>query len=107
MQSIHSPRILIVSCLLAVLAFAAALDRGTLLAQSADEGSATQKCAPPSPDLRAELIHYRHKLVYETNRDGNWELYVCNADGSHPVNLTRTPDVGELYPKPSPDGTKI
>jgi Tol biopolymer transport system component len=32
---------------------------------------------------------------------------VCNADGSDPVNLTRTPDVDELYPKPSPDGSKI
>src|SRR6266478_119798 len=63
--------------------------------------------ATDSQDLLAELKTYRHKLVYETNRDGNWELYLCNADGSHPVNLTRTPDVDELYPKPSPDGTKI
>jgi Tol biopolymer transport system component len=60
-----------------------------------------------SSDLLSELRGYRHKLVYETNRDGNWELYVCNADGSDPVNLTRTPDVHELYPKPSPDGSKI
>src|SRR6266478_554462 len=63
--------------------------------------------ATDSQDLLAELKTYRHKLVYETNRDGNWELYLCNADGSNPVNLTRTPDVDELYPKPSPDGTKI
>src|SRR5215472_15932469 len=62
---------------------------------------------PESKDLLAELKTYRHKLVYETNRDGNWELYLCNADGSSPVNLTRTPDVDELYPKPSPDGSKI
>ena len=64
---------------------------------------------PPdgSSDLLAELRSYPHKIVYETNRDGNWELYLCNADGSDPVNLTRTPDVDELYPKPSPDGSKI
>jgi Tol biopolymer transport system component len=60
-----------------------------------------------SKELLAELKHYPHKIVYETNRDGNWELYLCNADGSNPVNLTRTPEVDELYPKPSPDGTKI
>src|SRR5262249_4784264 len=60
-----------------------------------------------SKELLAELKHYQHKLVYETNRDGNFELYLCNADGSNPVNLTRTPDIDELYPKPSPDGTKI
>jgi Tol biopolymer transport system component len=64
---------------------------------------------PPegSADLLAELKGYRHKIVYETNRDGNFELYLSNADGSNPVNLTKTPDVQELYPKPSPDGTKI
>ena len=61
----------------------------------------------PSPDLLAELKTYPHKIVYETNRDGNWELYLVNADGSNPVNLTKTPDIDELYPKPSPDGTKI
>ena len=60
-----------------------------------------------SSDLLAELANYRHKIVYESNRDGNWELYLCNADGSHPVNITRTADVDELYPKPSPDGSKI
>lgn len=60
-----------------------------------------------SKDLLAELKTYRHKIVYETNRDGNWELYICNADGSNPVNLTNTKDVDELFPKPSPDGTKI
>lgn len=63
--------------------------------------------AKESKDLLAELKPYRHKIVYETNRDGNWELYLCNADGSNPVNLTNTKDVDELYPKPSPDGSKI
>jgi dipeptidyl aminopeptidase/acylaminoacyl peptidase len=63
--------------------------------------------AASSSDLLKELASYRNRIVYETNRDGNWELYLCNADGSHPVNLTRTPDVDELYPKPSPDGSKI
>src|SRR5436305_15311403 len=61
----------------------------------------------PSKDLLAELKSYPHKIVYESNRDGNWELYLMNADGSDPVNLTRTPDVDELYPKPSPDGSKV
>jgi Tol biopolymer transport system component len=60
-----------------------------------------------SPELLDQLKSYPHKLVYETNRDGNWELYLVNADGSDPVNLTNTPDVDELYPKPSPDGGKL
>src|SRR5262245_27865833 len=57
----------------------------------------------PSPDLLVELKSYPHKIVYESNRDGNWELYLTNADGSNSVNLTRSQEVGELYPKPSPD----
>ena len=61
----------------------------------------------PSEDLRSELKAYPHKVVFETNRDGNWELYLVNADGSSPVNLTQTPAIDELYPKPSPDGTRI
>jgi TolB protein len=65
------------------------------------------KPAEGSADLLAELKNYQHKIVYETNRDGNWELYLCNADGSNPVNLTKTADVDELFPKPSPDGSKI
>ena len=62
---------------------------------------------PPSEDLRSELKAYAHKVIFETNRDGNWELYMVNADGSSPVNLTQTPGVDEVYPKPSPDGTRI
>jgi len=70
---------------------------------------------PPEPPLnaqqeaefRAELARLPFKIVYETLRDGNWELFVVNADGSNPVNLTKTPDFNELYPHVSPDGTKI
>ena len=71
------------------------------------------KAAEGSQGLLAELKTYRHKLVYETNRDGNWDLYLCNADGSNPVNLTRTPDVDEplcltMYrcPSLSPNATR-
>ncbi|NOX54311.1 MAG: hypothetical protein GXP27_07685 [Planctomycetes bacterium] len=59
------------------------------------------------PSLAAELKKVPYKIVFETYRDGNWELFCCNADGSNPVNLTRTPDVNELYPHVSPDGSKI
>lgn len=71
------------------------------------EAQAQDKQPEGDPSLLAELKSYRNKIVYETNRDGNWELYLCNADGSNSVNLTNTKDVDELYPKPSPDGTKI
>jgi WD40 repeat protein len=78
------------------------------------------------PSQRAELNlkEVAFKIVYETYRetepsnagfyskpaDGgrpNWELYLMNADGSNPINLTNTHDVDEMYPHASPDGTKI
>ena len=70
-----------------------------LLSQEQPEGA--------TKELLGELKSCRHKILYESFRDGNWEIYLCNADGSNPTNLTKTPDLDELYPKVSPDGTKL
>lgn len=70
-------------------------------------GTGAEPTEPMAKELLAELKAYRHKIVYETYRDGNWELYMVDADGANPVNLTRTPNVHELYPHVSPDGTKV
>jgi len=56
---------------------------------------------------QSNLKQIKHKIVYETYRENNWELYIVNADGSNPINLTRTPNVNELYPHVSPDGKRI
>ena len=65
----------------------------------------------PSPRAEMNLEKIPFKIVYETYRktDGrnNWELFLINANGSNPVNLTSTPDIDEMYPHVSPDGTKI
>jgi len=63
----------------------------------------------PRAELKLEEIPF--KIIYETYREAdgkrNWELFLMNADGSNPVNLTSTPDLDEMYPHVSPDGTKI
>jgi Tol biopolymer transport system component len=65
----------------------------------------------PSPQTELDLKNIPFKIVYETYRQTNgklnWELYMINADGSEQVNLTNTPDLDEMYPHVSPDGTKI
>jgi Tol biopolymer transport system component len=65
----------------------------------------------PSPSSEIDLKSIPYKIVYETFRetDGieNWELYLINADGSEQINLTKTPDLDEMYPHASPDGTKL
>jgi len=47
------------------------------------------------------------KIAYESYVNDNSEIFVMNADGSAPLNLTQTPHVHEHYPQVSPDGTKI
>ena len=47
------------------------------------------------------------KIVFWSNRDGNYEIYVMDADGSNQTNLTNSNDLYERFPSWSPDGTKI
>ena len=81
---------------------AATLTVGSLLPQAAEVPAQSG-----SAELLKALKSYPHKIAHESIRDGNWEIYLCNADGSDPINLTHTPDVDELYPKVSPDGSMI
>ncbi len=57
--------------------------------------------------LRERLKDVPFKIAYECYVNNNWEIFVVNADGSNPVNLTQTPKEQEHYPQVSPDGTKI
>src|ERR1043165_3452718 len=57
--------------------------------------------------LKERLTGTPFKIAYECYVNDNWEIFVMNADGSHPVNLTKTPKEHEHYPQISPDGTKL
>lgn len=46
------------------------------------------------------------RIVFQSNRDGNWEIYVMDADGRNQKRLTNEPATDER-PSWSPDGTKI
>jgi len=46
-------------------------------------------------------------VVFVSDRDGNYELYVADADGGNPSRLTNTPDANELTPTWTPDGRQI
>lgn len=47
------------------------------------------------------------RMLCESYADGNWDLMILNADGTGARNLTNTPDLHELYPHASPDGSRI
>ena len=54
------------------------------------------------------------RIVFQSDRDFDIdfteidpEIYVMNADGSNPVNLTNTDEAADGFPEWSPDGTRI
>jgi Tol biopolymer transport system component len=73
--------------------------------------SRTKPVSAPLPKESMNLQAIPFKIVYctycQTKGKENWELYTINADGTGQVNLTNTPDVDEMYPHVSADGTKI
>lgn len=68
---------------------------------------ATAKSSSEETPFREELKKSAFKIAHECYVDNNWEIFVMNADGSDPVNLTHTPKLHEHYPQISPDGSKI
>ncbi len=64
-------------------------------------------CRSDAADVREQLRSVPFKVAYEAYTNGNWEIFLANADGSEPLNLTQTPKDHEHYPQAAPDGTKI
>ncbi len=60
--------------------------------------AANDRFARVSPDGRL--------IAFASDRDGNWEIYVMNSDGSNARRLTNHPAVDEA-PTWSPDGTQL
>lgn len=79
-----------------------------IFAMNAD-GSAPRLLIPSdgnSMNLSPRFSPDGRKIAFHTNRDGNMEIYVAEADGSNLVNLTNSP-TNEAAPSWSPDGKQI
>lgn len=57
-------------------------------------------------EARAAFPGANGKIVFETNRDGNEEIYTMNAGGTNRVDLTRDP-ADDTDPRWSSDGSRI
>lgn len=61
---------------------------------------------PGSTNPTNSLMEKPSRIVFDTNRDGNMEIYMMNTDGSAPINLSNN-QAGDESPVWSPDGQKI
>ena len=52
------------------------------------------------------VVDAQAQIAFMSNRDGNMEIYVMDADGGNQRNLTNNPD-DDQYPAWSPDGERI
>lgn len=77
--------------------------------------SATKISKPPSTNEPSSLGEVTHssledklagKVVFSSNRDGNWQIYVMADDGSDETNVSNSP-FNAAMPSWSPDGSKI
>ncbi|MEW6215632.1 MAG: chitobiase/beta-hexosaminidase C-terminal domain-containing protein, partial [Nitrospirota bacterium] len=60
----------------------------------------------PAEDNHAAFSPDGSKIAFSSYRDGNYEIYVMDADGTGQTNLTNNPGI-DVWPAWSPDGTKI
>lgn len=61
---------------------------------------------PTSNDVSPDISPKGDKIAFFSDRDGNYEIYLMNSDGSAQMRLTANPadDSGPVF---SPDGTKV
>jgi hypothetical protein len=52
----------------------------------------------PSDEAGAAFPGANGKIAFESTRDGDGEIYVMNADGSGPTNLTNNPGATDAIP---------
>jgi TolB protein len=60
----------------------------------------------PTMSYASQIASSNDKIVFASLRDGNYEIYIMNTDGSNETRLTRGSSI-DIDPKWSSDGKKI
>lgn len=81
---------------------------GLVLAGAPSTAGQTDTDGDGVPDVgdNCPTVPNPEKIAFYSLRDGNYEIYVMNPDGSNPTNLTNNP-AHDLGPSFSPDGSRI
>lgn len=70
-------------------------------------GSAVRLTGPGTHDRQPNWSPVGNKILFQSLRDGNWEIYTMNTDGSGVLNVTSSPDTEDTDASWSPDGQWI
>lgn len=92
------------------LMYAYAIDDQNIWRASLRDGRVTRPTNFIASTRRDTQAHYSPdgtRIVFESNRSGNEEIWACNADGSDPVQLTYFGNAWAGSPSWSPDGKQI
>ena len=66
----------------------------------------TRLTSDPASEMQPQFSPAGDKVVYASNRTGNWDIWVVAVDGSAPTQLTNT-TANDIHPSWSPDGKQI
>lgn len=78
-----------------------------IAAANATPGSAVRLTGPGGDDRNPDWSPLGNKILFQSRRDGNWEIYTMNTDGSGVLNVTSSPDTEDTDGSWSPDGQWI
>lgn len=80
--------------------------RADIFMKAVDSSVITQITGDPADDIHPRLSPDQKRIVFCSNRTGNWDVWVINRDGTGLMQLTfdRT---DEIAPTWSPDGSRI
>lgn len=73
---------------------------------NADGSGTTRLTNSPAEDASPSWSPDGARIAFDTNRDGNYEIYVMNANGTGQFNLSSHPG-SDGYPTWSPDGATV
>jgi len=68
---------------------------------------ATRFISSTRADFAPQFSSDGKRIAFMSSRSGNWEIWVCNSDGSNPIQLTSFRGPMVTNPRWSPDGERI
>jgi TolB protein len=81
-------------------------ERPDVFLKHVDGFAITQLTSDPADDIQPRFSPDGGKVVFCSNRTGNWDIWVINCDGTELTQLTHD-QADEVAPCWSPDGTRV